>query len=92
MAGQLLSSAVRISDLNDFIAPSQACVVTLKGQQKAAQDEVGLVGVDPARKESKHGLCQVGSFASAPRAGPCHPPLPQPGNKHPSGLHRRSGS
>ena len=37
---QLLSGAVRISDLNDFIAPSQSCVVTLKGQKKAVQEEV----------------------------------------------------
>ena len=27
------SGAVRIGDLNDFIAPSQACVVTLNGNK-----------------------------------------------------------
>jgi hypothetical protein len=28
------SGAVKIGDLNDFIAPSQACVVSLQGQKQ----------------------------------------------------------
>lgn len=39
------SGAVRLADLNDFIAPSQACVVNLKGSnklQEEASDDVQL--------------------------------------------------
>lgn len=37
------SGAVKIGDLNDFIAPSQACVVSLEGGKlaAAADAEVG---------------------------------------------------
>ncbi len=30
------SGAVKLADLNDFIAPSQACVVNVDGSKKAA--------------------------------------------------------
>lgn len=33
------SGAIRIGDLNDFIAPSQACVVFLNGNKLEAKDE-----------------------------------------------------
>jgi hypothetical protein len=33
------SGAVRIGDLNDFIAPSQACVVSLNGNKLETKDE-----------------------------------------------------
>ena len=40
------SGAIKLGDLNDFIAPSQACVVNLKGQEtakiQAAPAEVGV--------------------------------------------------
>ncbi|XP_016205847.1 protein NAR1 isoform X1 [Arachis ipaensis] len=40
------SAALRIGDLNDFIAPSQACIVSLKGLKAKANksDSKGLVG------------------------------------------------
>lgn len=34
------SAALRIGDLNDFIAPSQACIVSLKGLKKNDKPEV----------------------------------------------------
>eukprot|EP00897_Mesotaenium_endlicherianum_P006824 jgi/Mesen1/616/ME000108S10774 len=54
------SGAVRIVDLNDYIAPSQACVVNLKGQkdvEKTSQPSVGFsqtkaAGIDEAVKQS----------------------------------------
>jgi hypothetical protein len=39
--GEKWSGAVKLVDLNDFIAPSQACVVNLKGQQQPAEDQQG---------------------------------------------------
>jgi hypothetical protein len=33
------SGAVKIGDLNDFIAPSQACVVNLEGGKLATADD-----------------------------------------------------
>jgi len=33
------SGAIRIGDLNDFIAPSQACVVSLNGNKLETKDE-----------------------------------------------------
>jgi hypothetical protein len=33
------SGAIQISDLNDFIAPSQACVVSLNGNKLETKDE-----------------------------------------------------
>jgi hypothetical protein len=33
------SGAVKIGDLNDFIAPSQACVVNLEGGKLATSDD-----------------------------------------------------
>lgn len=37
-AAMSFSGAVKIGDLNDFIAPSQACVVTLEGNKLSAAD------------------------------------------------------
>jgi hypothetical protein len=34
------SPALRIGDLNDFIAPSQACIVSLNGKKKPDKVEV----------------------------------------------------
>lgn len=39
------SGAVRIGDLNDFIAPSQACVVSLQGKRLDINSDIENVGV-----------------------------------------------
>jgi hypothetical protein len=39
------SGAVKIGDLNDFIAPSQACVVSLQGQKQAAGQSAAVAKV-----------------------------------------------
>ena len=42
------SGAVKIGDVNDFIAPSQACVVALDGNKISSADaaaEVGFTGI-----------------------------------------------
>ncbi|GAQ90605.1 ferredoxin hydrogenase [Klebsormidium nitens] len=44
------SGAVRVADLNDFIAPSQACVVNLKGQKQSEEEQQG---------QAKDGLVQI---------------------------------
>lgn len=59
------SGAVKIGDLNDFIAPSQACVVSLQGQQKqtpsnaaaAAAAKVGAVYQVPCTHPSVKAWC-----------------------------------
>ncbi|GJP48171.1 hypothetical protein CLOM_g7446 [Closterium sp. NIES-68] len=38
------SAALRLTDLNDFIAPSQACVVTAQGQRVGGGEGVGAAG------------------------------------------------
>eukprot|EP00955_Chlamydomonas_euryale_P014633 157146-Chlamydomonas_euryale.AAC.7 len=43
------SGALRITDLNDFIAPSQACVVALDGKRKQQQEGGGDEGVGMPR-------------------------------------------
>jgi hypothetical protein len=39
------STAVKLGDLNDFIAPAQACVVSLQGQKPATKAEEALLKV-----------------------------------------------
>jgi hypothetical protein len=39
------SGAVKIGDLNDFIAPSQACVVSLQGQKQTANPQAAAAKV-----------------------------------------------
>jgi hypothetical protein len=39
------SGAVKIGDLNDFIAPSQACVVSLQGQKQTAGQAAAVAKV-----------------------------------------------
>ncbi|XP_023542134.1 protein NAR1-like isoform X1 [Cucurbita pepo subsp. pepo] len=46
------SATLRISDLNDFIAPSQACVVSLKGL-KATTTKADKVEVSASKKQLK---------------------------------------
>lgn len=41
------SGAVKIGDLNDFIAPSQACVVSLEGGKLAAASDAEVRQKDP---------------------------------------------
>lgn len=36
------SATLRIGDLNDYIAPSQGCVVSLKANSKAKLDKLGV--------------------------------------------------
>lgn len=55
------SGAIRIGDLNDFIAPSQACVVSLNGNKLEAKDE-HEVGVVQLQRPS--GFPQVNSSAA----------------------------
>ncbi|CAI5528499.1 unnamed protein product [Closterium sp. Naga37s-1] len=38
------SAALRLTDLNDFIAPSQACVVTAQGKRVGGGEGVGAAG------------------------------------------------
>ena len=40
------SGAVRIADLNDFIAPSQQCVVSLSGSKLSLKDELAVSARD----------------------------------------------
>ena len=54
------SGAIRISDLNDYISPSQACVVALKGsklQVSVDAEEVGLQAAAGSVGTTSHGVC-----------------------------------
>lgn len=37
------SPALRLADLNDFIAPSQACIIPFRGNKASAKVEVGIL-------------------------------------------------
>jgi len=47
------SPALRIGDLNDFIAPSQACIVSLKGLKKPDNKKPDKVEVSIADRQVK---------------------------------------
>ncbi|XP_061339825.1 protein NAR1 isoform X2 [Gastrolobium bilobum] len=63
------SAALRIGDLNDFIAPSQACIVSLKGLKKADKPEVSIankqVKSEPVKISLKDCLACSGCVTSA---------------------------
>lgn len=44
------SAALKLGDLNDFIAPSQACVVSLNGIKKETQDGLVQIQAKPPQK------------------------------------------
>lgn len=46
----MFSGAVKIGDLNDFIAPSQACVVSLEGGKLTATEDAEVRGGLQARR------------------------------------------
>ncbi|KHN03534.1 Cytosolic Fe-S cluster assembly factor NARFL [Glycine soja] len=63
------SAALRIGDLNDFIAPSQACIVSLKGLKKNDKPEVSnaikQVKFEPVKISLKDCLACSGCVTSA---------------------------
>ncbi|KAL9277934.1 hypothetical protein ACSQ67_024843 [Phaseolus vulgaris] len=63
------SAGLRIGDLNDFIAPSQACIVSLKGLKKNDKPEVSLankqVKSEPVKISLKDCLACSGCVTSA---------------------------
>ncbi|KAK7363845.1 hypothetical protein VNO77_06004 [Canavalia gladiata] len=63
------SAALRIGDLNDFIAPSQACIVSLKGFKKPDKPEVSMVSKqvksEPVKISLKDCLACSGCVTSA---------------------------
>nr|KYP57500.1 Cytosolic Fe-S cluster assembly factor NARFL [Cajanus cajan] len=63
------SAALRIGDLNDFIAPSQACIVSLKGLKKNEKPEVSIankqVKSEPVKISLKDCLACSGCVTSA---------------------------
>ncbi|RDX65133.1 Protein NAR1 [Mucuna pruriens] len=63
------SAALRIGDLNDFIAPSQACIVSLKGFKKNDKPEVSIankqVKSEPVKISLKDCLACSGCVTSA---------------------------
>ncbi|XP_027330636.1 protein NAR1 isoform X2 [Abrus precatorius] len=63
------SPALRIGDLNDFIAPSQACIVSLKGFKKPDKPEVSVankqVKSEPVKISLKDCLACSGCVTSA---------------------------
>ncbi|CAL5205649.1 unnamed protein product [Lathyrus oleraceus] len=63
------SPALRIGDLNDFIAPSQACIVSLKGVKKPSKVEVSIadrqVKSEPVKISLKDCLACSGCVTSA---------------------------
>ncbi|KAL5073603.1 hypothetical protein RYX36_012587 [Vicia faba] len=63
------SPALRIGDLNDFIAPSQACIVSLKGAKKPNKVEVSIadrqVKSEPVKISLKDCLACSGCVTSA---------------------------
>lgn len=65
------SGAVKIGDLNDFIAPSQACVVSLNGKPKDAgqQGEKELVEEGQVQIKKK-GIVGQQSSSATPEEGP----------------------
>ncbi|KAL5163691.1 Protein NAR1 [Glycine soja] len=63
------SVALRIGDLNDYIAPSQACIVSLKGLKKNDKPEVSIankqVNFEPVKISLKDCLACSGCVTSA---------------------------
>ncbi|XP_057416884.1 protein NAR1 [Lotus japonicus] len=63
------SPALRIGDLNDFIAPSQACIVSLKGLKKPDKVEVSIANKqlksEPVKISLKDCLACSGCVTSA---------------------------
>ncbi|KAH1243867.1 Protein NAR1 [Glycine max] len=63
------SAALRIGDLNDYIAPSQACIVSLKGLKKNDKPEVSIankqVNFEPVKISLKDCLACSGCVTSA---------------------------
>ncbi|WJX42467.1 Cytosolic Fe-S cluster assembly factor nar1 [Trifolium repens] len=63
------SPALRIGDLNDFIAPSQACIVSLNGEKKPNKVEVSIadrqVKSEPVKISLKDCLACSGCVTSA---------------------------
>eukprot|EP00898_Chlorokybus_atmophyticus_P003461 jgi/Chlat1/4115/Chrsp26S04125 len=69
------SSAVRVADLNDFIAPSQACVVSLGGNKKAKLQSEDDLGFDDRASQRQQGLVHIHAktFSQTKAAPPDQP-------------------
>ncbi len=62
----VFSGAVKIGDLNDFIAPSQACVVALNGSKQVAQDKQAPAATQQVHAEAQYQRRACISHETAP--------------------------
>ncbi|KAK9826721.1 hypothetical protein WJX81_001163 [Elliptochloris bilobata] len=64
------SGAVKLADLNDFIAPSQACVVTMSGDKVAELPSDDVLAAGSVQLQQRAPLPPQGGFAQTREAGP----------------------